>query len=256
MIEHMKRSLIAVLVLAVMCGCNKAPDPREKLADAKQELAEAQQRVAAAEAEAAKTEAGKTEAARTAEAKTAEAAKPVVKAETKPVAVNLPAGTPIPIRTTTAISTKTHQSGDAFAATLAKDLVVDGKTLATKGADVNGVVANSDPGGRVKGRASLSLRVRSIAGVNGPIAVETGSYTAVAKSTVKRDVVRGGIMAGAGAAIGAIAGGARGAAIGAGAGGAAGAGTAAATRGDPATVGAEAVLTVKTTAPVTVTLKP
>ena len=149
-----------------------------------------------------------------------------------------------------------EEAGHAVAATLTKDLVVDGKMLATKGAEVSGVVADSDPGGRVKGRASISLRVRSIAGVQGPIAVETGSYMAVAKSTVKRDVVRGGIMAGAGAAIGAIAGGAKGAAIGAGAGGAAGAGTAAATRGDPATVAAESVVTVKTTAPVTVTLQP
>ena len=258
----MKCSLIAALVLAVMCGCNKAPDPQEKLAEAQKELEAAQQRVAAAEAEAAKTVTAKGEPAPAEPApslaKTVAPAAPkaAVKAEPKPVTVTLPAGTAIPIRTTSTISTKTHQGGDAFAATLTKDLVVDGKMLATKGAEVSGVVADSDPGGRVKGRASISLRVRSIAGVQGPIAVETGSYMAVAKSTVKRDVVRGGIMAGAGAAIGAIAGGAKGAAIGAGAGGAAGAGTAAATRGDPATVAAESVVTVKTTAPVTVTLQP
>jgi hypothetical protein len=62
-----------------------------------------------------------------------------------------------------------------------------------------------------------------------------------------------GIGAGVGAAIGAIAGGGKGAAIGAGAGGAAGTGTVLATRGDPAVLPSESLITFKLQAPVTVT---
>ncbi len=167
----------------------------------------------------------------------------------------MPAGTPIVVRTTTALSTKDAKSGDPFHATLAEPLVIDGVTIAPRGSDVEGVIVESDPGGRVKGVAQIAVSLRKIHTAAGDVEIQTGSYVAEAKSSVKKDVTRGAIMTGVGAAIGAIAGGGKGAAVGAGVGAGAGTATAMATRGEPATIPAETVLTFQLKAPFTVTLK-
>jgi len=172
-----------------------------------------------------------------------------------PKPITVPAGTPIVIRTTTALSTKEAKNGDRFQATLAEPLVVDGVTLAPRGAEVEGVIVESDPGGRVKGVAQLSIALRSIRTVSGNVEIRTDAHVAEAKSSVKKDVTRGAIMTGVGAAIGAIAGGGKGAAVGAGVGAGAGTATAMATRGEPAAIPAESVLTFRLKSPVTVTVK-
>jgi hypothetical protein len=141
------------------------------------------------------------------------------------------------------MSTKTVKTGDPFQATLSAPLAVHGVVIAPKGAQVGGVVANSDPGGRVKGVASLTLQVQAIRSTDGQtIDVHTSPLVQQAKSTKKKDAVRTGIAAGAGAAIGAIAGGGKGAAIGAGIGGGAGVATNLVTRGVAAELPAESVL--------------
>jgi hypothetical protein len=220
----------------------------QRVAELEKQLEEAKQSLAAAKGGPAKQLTNQPAAQTTAKAPPPE--------PPKPKQLVLPAGTPIPVRTTIALSTKTAATGSTFEASLMEPLVVDGVVVAPKGADVTGLVALSDPGGRVKGRALLRVTLRSINTVQGPVTVQTSSRETMASSTVKRDVVRGGIMAGAGAAIGAIAGGGKGAAIGAGAGGAAGAGTAMATRGDPAVFPAESALTFTLRNPVTVTVQP
>jgi hypothetical protein len=126
--------------------------------------------------------------------------------------------------------------------------------IAKKGATVSGTVVDSDPGGKVKGRAFLSLRLDRLALADGrTVDLDTSKYTKEAPGTKKKDAVKVGIGAGIGAAIGAIAGGGKGAAIGAGAGGAAGGGYVLATRGDPAVVGSETQLSFRLTSPVKVT---
>jgi hypothetical protein len=165
----------------------------------------------------------------------------------------VPAGTRIPVRTTTTLSTEHAVDGAAFTGVLERDLAVDGTVLAREGANVSGVVVSSDPGGRVKGVASLAIGITSIAGAEGdPIRVSTRAHTAVAPKSTGRDVKRGAIMTGAGAAVGAIAGGGKGAAVGAGVGAAAGVGTAMATRGKPAVIPAETLIQFSLRAPVTV----
>ena len=140
---------------------------------------------------------------------------------------------------------------------LEHDLKSGETVLAKAGARVNGFVVDSDPGGRVKGVASLSVGVRSIFGVKGnAIAVTTDSFTAEAQSTKKKDAVRTGVATGVGALIGGIAGGGKGAAIGAGVGAGAGVGTAVATRGDAAVIPAETLIDFKLVAPVKVTIQP
>jgi len=175
-------------------------------------------------------------------------------AEPPPNAATLEAGTPLAVRTTTTISTKTVQTGERFAASL-EEPIMDGMWLiAPKGATVEGVVANAEKGGKVKGVASLTLRLASLTTDDGQrIEISTGAVSMQAKRTRKKDAAKVGIGAGIGAAIGAIAGGGKGAAIGAGVGGGAGTAGVLLTRGDAAVLPAETVLHFELAAPVTIT---
>lgn len=174
----------------------------------------------------------------------------------KPREFTLPAGTPIAVRTTAELSTKSVKNGSVFDALLERDLVLEGTTLAKAGSRVSCIVVSSDPGGRVKGVASLSVTARSIAGVDAnTLAVKTDSYSVDAGTTKGKDAAKTGIAAGAGAVIGAIAGGGKGAAIGAGAGAAAGVGGNLLTRGAPAVIPTETLIEFKLAAPATIVLR-
>ena len=171
--------------------------------------------------------------------------------------ITLEAGTPIRVRTTNALSTAAVKSGESFAASLEEPIVVGTTVIAAKGATVRGVVASADPGGKVKGMASLVIRLTEVQVADGGyLAVSTDTYRVRAKSSKKKDAKKVGIASGIGAAVGAIVGGGKGAAIGAGAG--AGAGTAAVvtTRGDAAVIGSESVITFQLAEPVTVERRP
>jgi hypothetical protein len=157
------------------------------------------------------------------------------------------------VRTTNTLSTKVNEAGESFTATLEEPLSDGNWVIAPKGATVFGKIVNADPGGRVKGLASLAVRVTEIQTADGQrVAVSTDSYGVQAKTSKKDDLTKVGIGAGIGAAIGAIAGGGSGAAKGAGAGAGAGTGVVLATRGDPAVIPSESVLTFSLTEPVTV----
>lgn len=217
--------------LVWVAGCNRAPVASEG---------------AASVAETAGAEGGKKAAG-------AESAPVAAKAPEPPPPIELPAGTRVRVRTGATISTKTAEPGDQFVGTLEEPLVVGGTVVAAKGADVAMRVVSADPGGKVKGRASVTIRPVQVRGAHGEmIAIATDAHTRVAPATKKKDAMKVGIASGVGAAIGAIAGGGRGAAIGAGAGAGAGSGYVLATRGDPAVIPAESLISFKTTAPVTV----
>ncbi len=171
-------------------------------------------------------------------------------------AVSLPPGTPVAVVTSSPISTKTHQTGDVFEASLDKDIVDGNRVVARRGALVTGIVAEADPGGRVKGVASLSLKLTRLTLADGQeVSIVTDAYGVQAKTSVKKDATKVGIGAGIGAAIGALAGGGKGAAIGAGVGGAAGTGAALATHGDPAEVAGETPITFELTAPLEASIR-
>jgi hypothetical protein len=185
--------------------------------------------------------------------------KPVVE-EKKPVrvpqTVTIPAGTLLSIRVDQTLSTKTNQTGDSFRATLDQPVVVDGFVIAERGARVEGRIVESDPGGRVKGVANLSLELVRLNSADGQrLRLQTEPFAKQAQQEKKRDAMKVGAAAGLGAAIGAIAGGGKGAAIGAGVGGAAGAGGVAATRGAPAEIPAETRMTFRLRDGITVTEK-
>lgn len=181
------------------------------------------------------------------------AVKAVVAPPEKPSAPALviPAGTPIAVRTSSTISTKTARTGQRFSGTLAEPLVVNGRTVANRGARVNGLVVGASRGGRIKGRARISVRLTSVQlTARGVVPVKTSVITYTAKGTKKLDAVKVGIVSGVGAAIGAIAGGGKGAAIGAGAGAGAGGGYVLATHGSAAVIPSESVMRFQLRAPV------
>jgi hypothetical protein len=206
-------------------------------------VAEAEKKLAATRAEAAKDL--KTAAERV--------SAPAPVPEPRARSIRIPAGTPVVIRTTSELSTNAARAGDPFDATLEEALTVNGTVVVPRRARVIGAVVSADKGGRVKGRAQLAVRVRSVVDADGRmIDLSTGSVGFTAEGSKKEDAVKIGIATGIGTAIGAIAGGGKGAAIGAGAGAGAGAGSVLLTRGDAAVLPAESVLRFETTEAVTV----
>lgn len=240
-------SFLALLGLLTSCS-SSAPENAKALQEAQKAAADATQRAEAAEKKLAEATAPKTPepAPPSPVRQNAEAPAPTV--------TTLPAGSPVAIRTTTLISSKAAKEGDTFAASLEQPIVVRGVVIAPKGADATLRVTSVDEGGRVKGRASIALALVSFVDASGrQQTVSSAPVTTLAKSGVKKDVLKTGAAAGVGAAIGAIAGGGKGAAIGAGAGAAGGTGVVLATRGPAAEVPAESVLRFTTGRAVRVT---
>lgn len=258
---------------AITTGCAKKQDETaQKLEETQKQLEEAQKQLAEAQGQAGTAVPGAPAPAKGggvaggaassaagygtgggAGAPAAPAAPAAPPAPPKPKVYTLEAGTPVSVRTVGAVSTKTSSVGEVFEATLSEPLVSDGFVIAPKGARVSGVVTDADPGGRVKGVASISVGLRSIQTADGKtLEIKTGSLSRTAKQSKGKDAMKVGIASGIGAAIGAIAGGGKGAAIGAGAGAAGGTGVVLATRGEPAVIPAETPLSFKLAAPVTV----
>jgi hypothetical protein len=146
--------------------------------------------------------------------------------------ITIPAGTRLRVALIDGVSSNQSSSGDQFMASLTDPVVINGKTVLAKGTKVRGRVVDAKESGRVKGRASIELRLTDIIRNNSKnVAISTKTFSAVAESTKKRDAAIIGGGAGLGAAIGAIAGGGKGAAVGAAVGGGAGTGTVLATKG-------------------------
>lgn len=91
----------------------------------------------------------------------------------KAESITIAAGTPIKIRTQTELSTKSVKTGDSFTATLAEPILIDDKVIAPRGAQVEGRVVDSDPGGRVKGVATISVRLTQLRAGDRSVAIQT-----------------------------------------------------------------------------------
>ena len=162
-------------------------------------------------------------------------------------------GQTILIRTTRELSTKTMKTGDAFSAILEDPIASGGWVVAPAGARVDGRIAEADKGGRIKGKANLSVELTSLTlGDGRKVEIVTSPISHEAASNKGKEAKRVGIGAGAGAAVGAIAGGGQGAAIGA----LVGAGAGTALRGDSAEIPAETVLGFELRSPVTIQERP
>ena len=161
------------------------------------------------------------------------------------MAMDVAAGTPLEITLETAVSSETSKAEDAVRGKVAKPVVVSGMTVIPAGAPVRGNVVAAEQSGRVKGRASVTLRFNEVMVANTPYKIQTTRIVREAAATKGEDAKKIGIGAGVGTAIGAIAGGKKGAAIGAGVGAGAGTGAVLATRGEEVRIPAGTTLRTK-----------
>ncbi|MBI3694831.1 MAG: hypothetical protein HY238_08335, partial [Acidobacteria bacterium] len=81
--------------------------------------------------------------------------------------LTLPAGTWITVRVDQPLSSDRNQPGDAFTATLAQPLVVNGRVIARRGQTVGGVVGEAEKAGRVKGTSRLGLEITELSLADG-----------------------------------------------------------------------------------------
>ena len=159
-------------------------------------------------------------------------------------AASIPAGTRVTVRLGSTISSATAHAGQTWQGTLAKDVVVNGATVAKAGSEVSGKVTSAKSSGRLHAPGQLALRLTSVSGQP----VSSSGYYRKGKSHTKSNVTKIGGGTAAGALIGGLAGGGKGAAIGAAAGAGAGTGLAAATGKQEAVIPAESVMTFTITA--------
>jgi hypothetical protein len=171
--------------------------------------------------------------------------------------ITIPAGTTLRLRVERGFGSDTSRVEDPVSATLASPVVIDGRTALREGTVASGYVSEAQRPGKVKGRGRVAVRFTRLtpAGRADHYAIQTRSWVGVAQATKEKDALTIGVPAAGGAAVGGIIGGKKGAGIGALAGGGAGTAVVLTTRGKDVHVGRGAVLAVRLTAPVTVTVE-
>ena len=170
--------------------------------------------------------------------------------------VLIPAGTGFPARLTEQLTSKTAQPGDRFQALLDQDLTSDGRVVVPRGSLLVGVVEDAVKGGRVKGRASLTVTLKELQVGDGRQELTTNRVTIQAGSSKKNDAKTVGVATGIGALLGAVLGGKSGAAIGATIGGGAGSARVLTSRGKPAVIEKEQLLTFRLEEDTTIRVDP
>jgi len=144
----------------------------------------------------------------------------------------LPAGTVLPVRFETTISSASSRPEDKVLAVVRENVLDDdGGIVIPAGSELRGRVVSAQRAGKVKGRSYLAVSFDSVE-VNGRVhRVSTNRLGVLGRSGAKKDAAIIGGGTGAGALVGAIADGKGGAAKGALIGGATGTGVVLATRG-------------------------
>lgn len=137
--------------------------------------------------------------------------------------IAIPEGTVVTVRMIDEINSNATNVGDTYRASLDEPVVVDGRTVAAKGADATVRVARVDQSGTISGREEIAIVLNDIS-INGrKYTAESAHAEVAATSRSKESATVIGGTAVVGAIIGAIAGGGKGAAIGAATGAGAGA---------------------------------
>jgi hypothetical protein len=170
-----------------------------------------------------------------------------------PPALTISPGTYITVRVDGWLSSDKNQPGDAFTATLAEPVIVNGVVVAQRGQTVGGVVTEANKAGHVEGTSRLAVKLTDLTTVDGQkVNLQTAMAGRRGDTSVGRDAAAIGGTTALGAAVGAAADWGRGAAIGAGAGAAAGIIGVLLTRGHPTVIYPETALTFRVEAPATI----
>jgi hypothetical protein len=137
---------------------------------------------------------------------------------------DIPAGTTLTVRLIDPVDSETDKIGQTYRASLDEPVVLNGETVAPRGADVVAKLVDDKQSGKLSGQTVLTLDLVSIS-VGGKMRdIDTQEVTQASANRAGRSAKIIGGVAALGAIIGGIAGGGKGAAVGAASG--AGAGTA------------------------------
>jgi hypothetical protein len=180
-------------------------------------------------------------------------AAPLPDARPFPTQLTIRAGTYITVRLNEILSSDRSMVGDAFTASLAKPIVVDGIVVAQRGQNVTGRVTEAKKAGRVSGTSRLGIQLIELPVVDGQqLPVQSELITRNGSTSTGRDAGAVAATTGVGAAIGAGVNGGVGAGVGAGAGLVAGLAGVLLTRGNPTVIFPETTLTFRVNQDVTV----
>ena len=170
-----------------------------------------------------------------------------------PASLTIPTGTFLTVRVNQMLSSDKNQAGDAFSASLAQPLVLNGVVVAEPGQTLGGRVAQAQKAGHVEGTARLAVQLTELTLVDGQqLPIQASLVSRQGPTSVGQDAGTIASTTGLGAAIGAAADWGTGAAIGAGAGAAAGIIGVLVTRGHPSVIHPEELLTFRIETPLTV----
>ena len=168
--------------------------------------------------------------------------------------VTIPAGTVLRLRVTRGFGSDFSRVEDPVSATLARPVLIGGRTVLPAGSSASGYVSEATRPGKVKGRGRIAVRFTRLTPANDRATynMQTRPWVAVAPATKQNDALKIGIPAAGGAALGALIDGKKGAGIGAAVGGGAGTAAVLTTRGKDVRIGRGAALSVRLTAPLTI----
>jgi len=169
--------------------------------------------------------------------------------------VTIPEGKEFEVTLDETLASNRNQAGDNFAASLARPVVEDGKTIIPAGAHVTGRVVDAKDAGRLHVPARLSVALSSVEVDGKSYDIATDTFGETGKNHNKRNASFIGGGAAGGALIGGLAGGGKGALIGSVIGAGAGTAGAAATGKKDISLPAETKLNFHLVKSVTVSVK-
>ncbi|BCS35548.1 hypothetical protein TBR22_A47810 [Luteitalea sp. TBR-22] len=172
-----------------------------------------------------------------------------------PREITIPAGTPLQLALLTDVSSDGSAVEDRVSARVTAPVRLEGATVIPEGSRVGGEVTYVQGSAKVKGRASLTVRFRTITVGERSYDLDAEPLRREARGTKAKDARNIGIGAGAGAVIGGIIGGRKGAGIGAAVGGAGGTGVVLATKGEEVRLPAGTPVTTRLEAPLVVEMR-
>lgn len=169
--------------------------------------------------------------------------------------ITIPEGTQLEVTVDETLASNRNNPGDSFAASLARPVIRDGKTIIPAGAHVTGRVVDAKDSGRLHVPARLSVALSSVEVDGKSYDIDTDTIGETGKNHNKRNIGFIGGGAAGGALIGGLAGGGKGALIGTLIGAGAGTAGAAATGKKDISLPAETRLTFRLMRSVTVSVK-